>query len=144
MKGVVFAATAAHTLTPAPTAEACIPAGDAQAFVPSRTQPSPPRPLTFARYLHHHPNRQYVHTLLTHLTSGFDIGYQGPHRTVRAPNLPSAYEHPDVIDAYIHTECSAGRMAGPFPRPPSLPFHCSGLGTVPKQDGTRRVIMHLS
>ena len=60
------------------------------------------------------------------------------------PNLPSAYAHPDVIDTYIGAECSAGRMAGPFTDPPFLPFRCSGLGAIPKQDGTWRVITHLS
>ena len=35
-------------------------------------------------------------------------------------------------------------MAGPFSQPPFSPFHCSGLGVVPKQDGTWRVITHLS
>ena len=122
--------------------EASIPAGDAQVFAPSKS-PSL-RPLTFTRYLQNHPNQQQVHTLLTHLTSGFDIGYHGPHSEVRAPNLPSAYAHPDVIDTYLGEECSAGRMAGPFTDPPFLPFHCSGLGAIPKQDGTWRVITHLS
>ena len=111
---------------------------------PSNAPPSSLRPLLFARYLQAHPNKQYVHTLLTHIQSGFDIGYQGPHRDIRAPNLPSAYTRPGVIDAYIAAECSAGRMAGPFPAPPFHPFHCSGLGAVPKQDGTWRVITHLS
>ena len=35
-------------------------------------------------------------------------------------------------------------MAGPFKDPPCHDLHCSGLGTVPKSDGTRRLIMHLS
>ena len=35
-------------------------------------------------------------------------------------------------------------MAGPFQDPPFNPFHYSGLGAVPKQDGTWRVITHLS
>ena len=105
----------------------------AQVFAPS-TSPSSLRPLTFARYLQQHPNQQQVHTLLTHLTSGFDIGYHGPHSEVRAPNLPSAYVHPDVNDTYIRAECSAGCMAAPF----TDPSFRSGLG-FPKQDGTWRV-----
>ena len=35
-------------------------------------------------------------------------------------------------------------MAGPYRDPPFHPFHCSGLGVVPKQDGSWRVITHLS
>ena len=35
-------------------------------------------------------------------------------------------------------------MAGLFSRQPFEPFHCSGLGVIPKQDSSWRVIMHLS
>ena len=35
-------------------------------------------------------------------------------------------------------------MAGPFSDPPYQPFHCSGMGVVLKQDGSHRVITHLS
>ena len=112
--------------------------------MPADSPPSAPRPLILARYLQHHPNRQFVSTLLSHLTHGFDIGYQGPHRHMRAPNLPSASAHPEVIDEYLRSECAAGRMAGPFSNPPFTPFHCSGLGVVPKHDGSWRVITHLS
>ena len=88
------------------------------------------RLLPLARILHQHPNSQFVTTLLSHLTHCFDIGYQGPHMDVRAPNLPSVAVHPEVVTAYLHKECTEGRMAGPFPQPPFSPFHCSGLGVV--------------
>ena len=35
-------------------------------------------------------------------------------------------------------------MAGPFHDPPYSPLHCSGLGSVEKSEGSRRMIMHLS
>ena len=45
----------------------------------------------------------------------------------------------------LHSECKQGRMAGPFDEPPFSPFHCSGMVVVvPKQDGSCRVITHLS
>ena len=136
-------AVAAPTPIPAPTAE--VSTRREAALTSALSNPSSPlRPLLFARYLLYHPNQQYVATLLSHLTYGFDIGYQGPHNNIRSTNLPSAYEHPQVIDTYIDGECSAGRMAGPFQDPPFNPFHYSGLGAVPKQDGTWRVITHLS
>jgi len=106
--------------------------------------PTTLRPLHFARLLALHPNTQFVDTLLTHLTTGFDIGYHGPHTDLQAPNLPSAADYPDAIDEYLQHECNQGRMAGPFQDPPFHPFHCSGLGVVPKQDGSWRVITHLS
>ena len=110
----------------------------------SSTGYTPLRPHHFARLLVKHPSPQFVDTLLRHMTNGFDIGYHGPHYDLRALNLPSAAEHPQVIDDYLALECSQGRMAGPFPEPPFYPFHCSGMGVIPKQDGSHRVITHLS
>ena len=131
----VFEANAAHMPTTlAPHAEVSTPSGVARLPAPSHL-PSALRPLSFARFLHPHPHTQFVATLITSLTSGFDIGYHGPHRDIRSPNLPSAYEHPTVVDTYLSRECAAGRMAGPFRDPPFTPFHCSGLGAIPKQDG---------
>ena len=105
---------------------------------------APIQPLHFAQLLETHPSPQFVNTLLMQLQYGFVIGYQGPHQNLRALNLPSATEHPQVIDDYLALECSQGRMAGPFPNPPYQPFHCSGMGVVLKQDGSYRVIIHLS
>ena len=142
-KGATFAVNAAHTVTHAPIAEASTPNGAPPASAPNPL-PSTLRPLIFARLLQHHPNHQFTATLLTHLTHGFDIGYQGPHRDLRAHNLPSAYEHPEAIDEYLQHEGKHGRIAGPFQEPPFQPFHCSGMGVIPKQDGAWRVITHLS
>lgn len=142
-KGAVFGANAALTPTPALVVEDGTPDGAAPPPA-HKTNLHKLRPLTFARFLTHHPNAQFVTTLIRQLTEGFDIGYQGPHRDLRSPNLPSAFKHPEVIDHYIAHECAQGRMAGPFVDPPFQPFHCSGLGTVPKGDGTWRVITHLS
>lgn len=142
-KGIVFEAITAPTSTHAPTVGASMLSGPALVAAPSNPSTSI-RPLLLARYLQYHPNHQYVSTLLSHLTYGFDIGYQGPQRDVRAPNLSSASVHPEVIDNHLSKECGAGRMAGPFTTPPFHPFHCSGLGVVPKQDGSWQVITHLS
>ena len=144
IKAAVFEETVAPISTPAPTAEVSTHDKAAPTSTHSEPLPTTIRPLLLARYLKHHPNRQYVTTLLSHLSNGFDIGYQRPHNDMQAPNLPSASVHPEVIDDYLKKECNSGRMAGPFSQPPFQPFHCSGLGVVPKQDGTWRVITHLS
>ena len=81
---------------------------------------------------------------LLYVSHGFDIGYQGLHMDIRAPNLPLAAAHPEVVTEYLLKECAAGCMAGSFPQPPFSPFHCSGLGVVPKKDGSWRIITHLS
>ena len=144
IKAAVFEATVAPISTPAPTAEVSNHDEAAPTSAHSEPLPTTIRPLLLAQYLKHHPNGQYVTTLLSHLSNGFDIGYQGPHHDVRAPNLPSASVHPETIDDYLKKECNSGRMAGPFPQPPFQPFHCSGLGVVPKRDGTWWIITHLS
>ena len=56
----------------------------------------------------------------------------------------SSADHPEVIETDLKHECAKDRIAGPFSEPPFRPFHCSGLGVVPKQDGSWRVITHLS
>ena len=139
----VFEANAAHMLITAHTAEVSTPNGAALTSIPNNTS-SHPRPLPFARLLSNHPNPQFTATLISHLSHGFDIGYQGHRGDVCMPNLPSALQHPEVIDKYVAQECAQGRIAGPFPYPPFHPFHCSGMGVIPKQDGTWRVITHLS
>ena len=118
------------------------------ASVPTQTTPkplpTPLRPQNFARMLSNYPCPQFVDALLTQLTTGFDIGYHGAHLDLQAPNLTTASQYPSAIDHYLHSECKQGRMAGPFDEPPFSPFHCSGMGVVPKQDGSWRVITHLS
>ena len=50
---------------------------------------------------------------------------------------------PKAVGAILAKEVSLGNMAGPFTDPPYSPFHCSGLGTVEKADGTQRVTRSL-
>ena len=91
-----------------------------------------------------HPDRPFVLSLLSSLRHGADIGYRGPRRDLIAPNLPLARKFPEHITAALDKEVSLGRMAGPFHDTPYSPLHCSGLGSVEKSDGSRRMIMHLS
>ena len=71
------------------------------------------------------------------------IGYTGPHFMSLAPNLRSAFQQPEVIDATLRDECEAGQTLGPFGQPPLPNFHISGLGLVSKHDGGWRIIYHL-
>lgn len=59
-------------------------------------------------------------------------------------NLQSALEHSDEVSASLAAECEKGFMAGPHANQPFEHFHSSGLGTVPKKDGSWRLICHLS
>ena len=59
-------------------------------------------------------------------------------------NLPSAAEHPDVIDSYISSEVAEQHMRGPVPHLPQI--HISPMGIIPKlrQPGKWRFITDLS
>ena len=91
-----------------------------------------------------HPDRLFVHNLIGNLINGCDIGYTRPQFTYRSNNLHSAYQQPTILDATIAEECKAGRVLGPFDKPPLPCFRSSGLGLVPKHDGGWRTICHLS
>ena len=73
-----------------------------------------------------------------------DIGYKGPVGPNDARNLPSALQHPQIIDAELAKECAAGRILDPFHSRPLTNLRCSGIGVVPKKNNKWRMIMHLS
>ena len=59
--------------------------------------------------------------------------------------MRSALDNPDAVDSKLDKELEAGRLAGPFSRPPLENFCVSPLGLVPKkQPGEFRIIHHLS
>ena len=112
--------------------------------ITSHAPHTPLRPQVFARFLSSHPDEAFVSELIHSLTHGFSIGYTGPRTPLTAPNLRSASEHPHIVDKALQKEVAELRMAGPYPNPPYTNLRCSGLGVVPKKDGTWRLINHLS
>lgn len=143
----VFEVQNAHTCTFAqPVGEATrdVPAPGRHNDINSQTTCTPLRPQVFARFLASHPNEAFVSRLIHSLTNGFDIGYVGPHTQLTAPNLPSAYQYPSVVDEALQKEIAEHRLAGPYSAPPFNNLHCSGIGVVPKKDGGWRLIYHLS
>ena len=130
----VFAAHGAHTPTSAQSVSEDIPNVPA----PSRHSDvithtirihTPLRPQVFARFLNSHPNQAFVSNLIYSLTYGFNIGYTGPRLTLTAPNLPSAYQQPHIVDEALNKEVAEHRMAGPFLTPPYPNLRCSGVAT---------------
>ena len=97
----------------------------------------------FERELAHHPDKAFTSQLLTALQHGVDISYKGPVGPNDARNLPSALQHPHIIDAELAKECAAGHILGPFHSRPLENLHCSGIGVVPKKNKWR-MITHLS
>ena len=65
-----------------------------------------------------HPNQEFVSKLCTGLSSGFRVGYTGGRFPRTASNLPSARQHPHVIEDNLLEEIQLGRLAGPFESPP--------------------------
>ena len=85
--------------------------------------------------------------VLEGLRFGFKLGFSPPQSLKPAKrNKPSAYEHPSVIDEYLATEVSLGRVAGPFASPPVPLLHVSSFGVIPQkgQPGKWRLIVDLS
>ena len=98
----------------------------------------------FAAALRTHPDQNLVSYLIHGLTHGFSIGYSIPHTATRPKNLLSATQHPDDVSAALSKELARGHTSGPFLTPPWPDIHCSPLGSRPKKDGSRRLIMDLS
>ena len=94
--------------------------------------------------LKHHPDEQFIASLIHDLQWGCNIGYAGPRSARITPNLKSAYLHPEAVSAALVKEVSNGHTAGPFPTPPIPNLQCSPLRVVPKKDGSWRIIMDLS
>lgn len=105
---------------------------------------TPLRPFILECELRNYPDRVFVRQLIDNLQQDCTIGYTSPQFTYLAPNLQSASQQPEVIDATLRDECEAGRILGPFDQPPLLNFRTLGLGLVPKHNGGWRIIYHLS
>ena len=95
-----------------------------------------------------HPDKCLGHFLVQGLRHGFRIGYNGGQRALQSAkrNMPSAYDHPEVIDKYLANECHLGRVLGPFTTPLPTPIHVNRFGVIPKksQPGKWRLIVDLS
>ena len=60
--------------------------------------------------------------------------------------MPSALEHPAVIERYLGKECSVGRILGPIPAGDAADLHINRFGVIPKgrASGKWRLITDLS
>ena len=65
---------------------------------------------------------------------GFKLGFSHSQSLKPAKrNKPTAYEHHLVIDEYLTTEVSLGRVAGPFAFPSFPLLHVSSFGVIPEK-----------
>ena len=109
---------------------------------------SPVRLPLLGYYLRHHPDREFVSFILRGLHEGFHVGFSSSLAQLRSSNRnhPSSLANPQVVNDYLHSETSAGRMIGPLPLQAREVVHCSPIGLVPKgrQSGQWRMIVDLS
>lgn len=110
---------------------------------PQKTFPQPPlctisSPLAahlsaWRRRLQSHPDQEFASFILQGIAEGFRVGYSYSQQLRSAKrNMPSALEHPEVVERYLGEESRAGRILGPF-QPGSIPnLHISRFGVIPK------------
>ena len=104
------------------------------------------------RELEGHPDRSFVGYILDGLQNGFRTGFKEesgvPFISPSNSNLPSAREHPEVVEAYLGKECKAGRVLGPLdvgPLKGVKGIQVSPIGVIPKKTpGKWRLIVDLS
>ena len=76
---------------------------------------------------------------------GFRVGFVGTSQLRLASNLRGAKDQPEILAVKLEKEWCAGRIVGPFSRPPFDKFISSPLGVVPKKtQGEFRIIHYLS
>ena len=114
----------------------------------SKLSPTTPIDLSqLALYLHDHPDRASVDAVLTGLSQGFKIGFQGPRFSKEYPNLISARQNiyrKHIVSTNLLKELQLGHTAGPFVSPPFPNFQVYPIGVVPKKHSTEwRTIFHL-
>ena len=97
------------------------------------TSPLSPRLAAWRDGLRDHPDGEFARYVTAGIEQGFRIGfdYATPLRAARR-NMPSAAEHPEVVDRYIAEESAGGRILGPFPRGAVSGLHVSRLGVILK------------
>jgi len=109
---------------------------------------SPSTPINIPKlsfYLCDHPDLVAVHTLLTGLSQGFKIGYQGSRIPKEYPNLRSAKDNPSIISENILKEVQLGHTDGPFTSPPFPNQQVYPIGVIPmKHSSDWRTVFHLS
>lgn len=92
-----------------------------------------------------HPDQVFVARLCNNIKYGASLGYTGPRVPRFSRNLPTAFEHPEIVSSNLATEVALGRTAGPFVSPPFQNFQVSPIGLVPKKHSEKfRTIFHLS
>ena len=85
----------------------------------SKLSPSTPINIPlFAAHLHDHPDLECIDNLLTALSKGFRIGFQGSRIPKEYPNLLSTQDKSSIIYKNFLKDVELVHTAGPFTAPP--------------------------
>ena len=104
-----------------------------------------PTPIVVDRLEHYLEGYDRKDFILDGLRHGFRLGSVGTVSNENVYNLKSAVDSPAVVKEKLDKEIKAGRLAGPFAKPPFESFAISPIGIVPKKEaGKFRLIHHLS
>ena len=97
---------------------------------------SPLRLPAWERGLANYPDSHFAHFILRGISKGFRIGVQEGVRFRKVSrNLVSAYEQPQVVQAYMDREVSVGRMFSVALHPShDSPIQLSPFGVIPKNN----------
>ena len=98
----------------------------------------------WVRALAGHTDEDFRSYIISGLTLGFRVGFSRSHQLRPAfRNMPSADEHPEVVEDYISKERKAGRLIGPLT---NSDIHINRVGVIPKghTPGRWRLITDLS
>ena len=108
--------------------------------------PTPIRPNVLGEYLKNSKfDQKESKELLTGFTEGFSVHFEGPHISSDSKNHGSVLKNPDAVTHKIDKEIAAGRLAGPFDKPPFTNFRIFPIGLFEKKEpGAFRLIHDLS
>ena len=91
-------------------------------------------PYNFLAWLHRLKNclSEDKDWFLQGLCTGFSLGCSPKTLISANRNMPSAYQHPEVINDYLKSEAEFNCIAGPFKQPPLPDPHINHFGVIPK------------
>ena len=128
--------------------DGCRPLSEATRLPPElRGITSPLQWQEWDHHLRHHPDQQFARYVVCGIRDGFRVGFDYARSCRSASrNMASTGVQAQVIRDYLATECTAGRVMGPFsPSWFTVPVQISSIRVVPKKTpGKWRLIVDLS
>ena len=109
---------------------------------PSCFRPATPLRLqAWQKALADHPDQPFAQYMLNGIANGFHIGAdRAISLRSNTTNMPSVRQHPQLVEAHIRAESTAGRLLGPLPPLLSGLVQTSPIGLIPKPQKWRLIV----